>query len=753
MKKRILLKTLVLFPVLACLSAACNLYVPRLRDVKIEPSPLNMKVGDTTKLTAIAIPQREEITNQTWSTDDAAVATVDDEGNVTAVNPGQTKITVAVIINEDDEYLEATCEVTVSETFTVTFDGNGSSSVVDPVKAEKGARITEPEVPVKTGYNFGGWYKEPALENRWNFGGDTVTVSITLYAKWLDPGTVTYTVTFYSNGGSDIPPIRYIEAGTKISQPAIPAREGRLSVFGGWYTDAAFTEGSEYKFGTEITGDVNLYARWLPYDTKTFTVTFDTGTGGPEVARIEGLVSGVYIPEPTPPAKEGFIFEFWYDSSFTSESRAKAYDFEKTPITADLTLIAKWSKLSIYSISLSPAAHTFPAATAGYTTAPTLTVTVANTGNESTGGLAVALGGTDAESFTLAPANGTLVTIPVTGTNTRTFTVAPKTGLAAKTYTATVTVGPAAGNANAITPQTLTVSFTVNPAGGGGGTPLDLLNAMTGGLTLGVGGNNSPVWDSTNKVVKVTASDSSMFYIDFAANSITVAAGATLTIKYACVVEAGMGAVIAKDGSNSWTDTDPKSYPRFETSIGTGDGTKTITGIKVSQTAGISFQHNNGDSSDAVYYVKILSVTSSGGGGGGGGGSAFDNAVGMTTGISIQGSASFSGGIIDLTDTSGSALFVIDLPAATASSGTKTITITYICDLTTGDPKITVKDGGWSDPPNKGSYNIYPTLTVGAETTLEIPETIYADNTASISFQRNGDGNAFKIKIISITMN
>jgi uncharacterized repeat protein (TIGR02543 family) len=36
----------------------------------------------------------------------------------------------------------------------------------------------------KDGYTFGGWYKEAALVTPWNFGTDTVTGNITLYAKW-----------------------------------------------------------------------------------------------------------------------------------------------------------------------------------------------------------------------------------------------------------------------------------------------------------------------------------------------------------------------------------------------------------------------------------------------------------------------------------------------------------------------------------------------------------------------------------------
>jgi len=133
---------------------------------------------------------------------------------------------------------------------------------------------------------------------------------------------------------------------------------------------------------------------------------------------------------------------------------------------------------------------------------------------------------------------------------------------------------------------------------------------------------------------------------------------------------------------------------------------------------------------------------------------AFDLATGMTTGIEGQGSANFADGIIDLTG-SGSALFILTLPSATSASGTKVIKIKYICRVEAGDPKVTLKNGAWGDIATGNGTdgcNWYPTLTALAETTLELKEAWYTDATAKISFQRNGDTNFFKIKIISITL-
>ncbi len=107
------------------------------------------------------------------------------------------------------------------------------------------------------------------------------------------------------------------------------------------------------------------------------------------------------------------------------------------------------------------------ALTAGYAsgTQETKTVTVTRTGTGDLESLETALSGTNASSFTVTqPAATTLDS----GTTSTTFTVKVNDGLAAGTYTATVTVS-AAG----MTPVTFTVTQVINSrnSGGTGGSP------------------------------------------------------------------------------------------------------------------------------------------------------------------------------------------------------------------------------------------------------------------------------------------
>lgn len=50
--------------------------------------------------------------------------------------------------------------------------------------SQAGSKVTEPTAPTAEGYTFGGWYKESACSDDWDFGTDTVQDSMTLYAKW-----------------------------------------------------------------------------------------------------------------------------------------------------------------------------------------------------------------------------------------------------------------------------------------------------------------------------------------------------------------------------------------------------------------------------------------------------------------------------------------------------------------------------------------------------------------------------------------
>lgn len=71
------------------------------------------------------------------------------------------------------------------ETVTVTFNSNGGSSV-DSQEVTVGSKVTEPETPTKSGYEFNGWYKDSTFTDDFSFVFDRATDDMTLYAKWTE---------------------------------------------------------------------------------------------------------------------------------------------------------------------------------------------------------------------------------------------------------------------------------------------------------------------------------------------------------------------------------------------------------------------------------------------------------------------------------------------------------------------------------------------------------------------------------------
>ena len=158
-------------------------------------------------------------------------------------------------------------------TYTVTFNSQGGSTV-DSLTVVDGGLVTEPTVPTKTGYTFGGWYKESGCTNTWVFNTDTVTADVTLYAKWTTANS-TYTVTYSGNGstGGTVPvdsssPYEYGAPVTILDKgDLVKMQDGISLLFEGWNIadDGSGNGGTDYNAGDTFNmGSTNviLYAQW-----------------------------------------------------------------------------------------------------------------------------------------------------------------------------------------------------------------------------------------------------------------------------------------------------------------------------------------------------------------------------------------------------------------------------------------------------------------------------------------------------------
>ena len=87
------------------------LVVMPVTSLTLDKTDVSMKIGETYTLTPTILPENADNKNVNWISSNPGVATIDDEGKITAIMPGTTTITAA---SDYDEEKTATCTVTVS---------------------------------------------------------------------------------------------------------------------------------------------------------------------------------------------------------------------------------------------------------------------------------------------------------------------------------------------------------------------------------------------------------------------------------------------------------------------------------------------------------------------------------------------------------------------------------------------------------------------------------------------------------------
>ena len=136
--------------------------------------------------------------------------------------------------------------------YTITFDTNGGSEIA-PITQDYGTEITAPDNPTRKGYTFIGWDKEIP---------ETMPAeNMTVKAQWK---INQYTITFDTNGGSEIAPITQ-DYGTEITAPDNPTRKGYT--FKGWDREIPETMPAE---------NITITARWKDTEKPTGEIIIGT---------------------------------------------------------------------------------------------------------------------------------------------------------------------------------------------------------------------------------------------------------------------------------------------------------------------------------------------------------------------------------------------------------------------------------------------------------------------------------------------
>ena len=180
-------------------------------------------------------------------------------------------------------------------TYAVTLNTNGgtiNSGNVTGYTYGVGATLPAADDMTYTGHTFKGWYDNENLTGSPVTAiGGAETGNKEYWAKWE---INQYTITFDTNGGSEIAPITQ-DYGTEITAPDNPTRKGYT--FKGWDKEIPETMPSE---------NITVKAQWK---INQYTIAFDTN-GGSEIAPITQDY-GTEITAPDNPTRKGYTFKGW----------------------------------------------------------------------------------------------------------------------------------------------------------------------------------------------------------------------------------------------------------------------------------------------------------------------------------------------------------------------------------------------------------------------------------------------------------
>ena len=243
--------------------------------IALDKTSVTLTEGEALTLTTITTPNDADMNLITWSSSNPNVATVNDQGKVTAVATGTTTITATAI---NDSSIKASCEVTVEAVcYSATFIID--DVVVATYTLKCGDPIVVPEVPEKEGYTFSGW-------------GDVVDImpaeNVTFKGSYI---VNSYTVTFKI--GDEVIASDLLEYGATIVAPEAPAKEGYA--FSGWGDVAETVPASNLTY--EGSYSINSYL---------LTYTVDG-----EIVKTDSITYGAAITALAEPTKEGHTFSGW----------------------------------------------------------------------------------------------------------------------------------------------------------------------------------------------------------------------------------------------------------------------------------------------------------------------------------------------------------------------------------------------------------------------------------------------------------
>ena len=210
--------------------------------------------------------------------------------------------------------------------FSVTLDLNGGTGVSAADFIDGGKLKSPDSAPVKSGYEFGGWFFDKECTEEATFG-KALTKDVTVYAKWTArPYKATVVL-----GGNDNREVAVNDEGKFVIPAEYEVKTGYE--FNGWFSDVALKTPAD--FTETVSEDKVFYGKWTAVKYEISYLTDGVAKEPLDAKRYYTVDDKVIFSSPSA-IKSGYDFLGWFD-----EEGKKVVSIEKGS-TGNIVLTAKF---------------------------------------------------------------------------------------------------------------------------------------------------------------------------------------------------------------------------------------------------------------------------------------------------------------------------------------------------------------------------------------------------------------------------
>ncbi len=223
--------------------------------------------------------------------------------------------------------------------YTVSFDPQGGSAIAMQTVNHNGY-AADPGAPARTGYTFGGWFREAGCVTQWFFPTDTITENRTLFAQWTI-NTYTLTYTAGANGSLTGTTTQFVTHGSNGTAVTAVPNVG--------YHFTSWSDGvlSATRTDTGVTGDITVTANFA---INQYTLSYSAGANGSLSGSTAQVVNhGASGTAVTAVPNVGYHFVNWNDGS-TANPRTD------TNVTGTITVSANFA-INTYTLTYTAGAN------------------------------------------------------------------------------------------------------------------------------------------------------------------------------------------------------------------------------------------------------------------------------------------------------------------------------------------------------------------------------------------------------------